>query len=145
LIIHGDYRPSNLLFRRGEPPVVLDFELARLEWRATDLARAGKVFARKRSMGLCFDRFKSFMDAYQAGCPVAEEELKLVPSVWQFLLIRRLMVCWYELCDAPNKEREAEIRDHLVWLDWLLAHEADLQAHLAPLESPTSGQKAKGD
>lgn len=145
LIIHGDYRPSNLLFRRDEPPVVLDFELARLDWRATDLARAGKAFARKRSMGLSLDRFKCFVDAYQTGCSVDKDELQLVPSVWQFLLIRRLIVCWHDICDVPGKGREAEIRDHLVWLDWLLACEADLLAHLTPLESPASAHETKGD
>lgn len=136
LIIHGDYRPSNLLFRRDAPTAVLDFELARLDWRTTDLARAGKAFAYKRTVGLHFDRIKCFLDAYQARYPIATDELQLIPPVWQFLLIRRLIVCWYNYCDAPTKQRESEIRNHLLWLDWLLERQDELLTHLKPLQAP---------
>lgn len=131
LIIHGDYRPGNLLFRRNAATVVLDFELARLDWRITDLAKSLPAFAYTRTVGLNFDWMKCFLDAYQASHPVAHDELQLVPAVWQFLTVRRLIVCWHNYCNAPTGRREAEIRFNLEWLDWIVGQQDELLAHLA--------------
>lgn len=131
LIIHGDYRPGNLLFRRDAPTVVLDFELARLDWRITDLAKSLPAFAYTRTVGLNFDWMKCFLDAYQARHPVAHDELQLVPSVWQFLTVRRLIVCWHNYCNTPTRRREAEVRLNLRWLDWIVGQQEELLALLA--------------
>lgn len=130
LIIHGDYRPSNLLFRQNTPPVVIDFELARLDWRITDLAKAIPSFAYSRILGLDFGRMRCFLDAYQARYPIGSEELELIPAVWQFLAIRRVVVCWYNYCNTLVNRWGDEIRRHLRWLDWAIDHQDTLLDHL---------------
>ncbi|MEN8198403.1 MAG: phosphotransferase, partial [Pseudomonadota bacterium] len=37
LVIHGDFGIHNMLFHDNESATLLDFELARLEWRLSDL------------------------------------------------------------------------------------------------------------
>lgn len=130
LIIHGDYRPSNLLFRQNASPVVIDFELARLDWRITDLAKSIPSFAYKRMLGVDFGRMRCFMDAYQARYPISAEELELIPAVWQFLAIRRVIACWYTYCNTLVNRLGNEIRHHLKWLDWAIDHEDKLLDHL---------------
>jgi Ser/Thr protein kinase RdoA (MazF antagonist) len=131
LIIHGDYRPGNLLFRRNAPTIVLDFELARLDWRITDLAKSLPAFAYTRGVGLNLDWMKCFLDAYQARHPLALDELQLVPSAWQFLTVRRLIVCWHNYCKAPTGRHEADVRLNLSWLDWMIDQQEALLAVLA--------------
>src|SRR5262249_36614462 len=52
-IIHSDYGPYNLFFKPGAPTVILDFELAHLDWRLADLAMALPAFAGGR-LGFSF-------------------------------------------------------------------------------------------
>jgi len=131
LIIHCDYRPGNLLFRKDAATVVLDFELSRLDWRITDLAKSLPAFAYTRTIGLNFDWMKCFLDAYHARYPVAHDELQLVSSVWQFLTVRRLIVCWHNFCSAPTGYRQGEVEFNLGWLDWILGQQDELLANLA--------------
>jgi len=119
LIIHGDYGPYNLLAKPNESVIVLDFELARLDWRITDLAKAIPNFARNRRTGFSFRHMECFLDAYQARSSLSAEELRLIPTVWQFLCIRRLVVCWCHYCDTRADRWLAEARDHLWWVNWI--------------------------
>ncbi|MEO6578958.1 MAG: phosphotransferase [Candidatus Limnocylindria bacterium] len=92
-VIHGDYGPYNLLVRNGHPPFVLDFELARTDWRLTDLAGALPRFAQRR---LGFDEGAAgrFLEGYRSVSHLPSDELRLLPSVAQFLGLRRAVVCW---------------------------------------------------
>jgi len=119
LIIHGDYGPYNLLFKRGAPVVVLDFEIARLDWRLIDLAKALEFFACGR-LGFNARRAACFLEGYLPRCPAGEAELRLLPDVWQFLTLRRLIVCWYRYTTtrAPGWLAEAQRRLELAsWID----------------------------
>lgn len=118
LIIHGDYNPNNLLIKSNAPPVVLDFEIARLDWRITDLARSISRFASSPS-GVDIAKLELFMNAYQACYPISTAELLLIPTVWQFLLIRRVIVCWHINCYRSSERRIAEIKRHMKWIDWI--------------------------
>ncbi|HEX2142120.1 MAG TPA: phosphotransferase, partial [Candidatus Limnocylindria bacterium] len=91
-VIHGDYGPYNLLVRPGEPLVVTDFELARLDWSLTDLATALPRFAANR-FGLSHRRALAFLDGYTAVIPLSEEERRLIPQVLEYLSLRRVAVC----------------------------------------------------
>src|SRR5690606_3773145 len=78
LVIHGDYAIQNLIFQRDSTVVPLDFELARLEWRLSDLVTSLNRFQRgaaqydQGSMG-------HFVAAYQAEWPLGEEEWRYLP------------------------------------------------------------------
>lgn len=119
LIIHGDYGPYNLFFKPGMPVVILDFELARLDWRLTDLATALPSFARSR-LGFSREKLKAFLEGYRTYCPVEAEELVFLPAVWQFLTLRRLIVCWYRCCTTGAEHWLAEARQRLKLAHWLI-------------------------
>lgn len=125
VIIHGDYGPYNLLFRQGKPVVVLDFELARLDWRLTDLSAALFYFAHSR-YGFHWQKMRWFLDAYRSVVPVGTQEMYFLPLVWQFLSVRRAIVLWEQSLNG-NKESEREVRERLDLLAWLVEHEDSLR------------------
>ena len=92
-MIHGDYGPYNLLLKPGAPVVVLDFELARLDWRVVDVAKAMQQFALTRK-GIRPARAHRFVSSYAARTSFEEAERRLIPDVWLFLTLRRVIVCW---------------------------------------------------
>ncbi|MHC4159526.1 MAG: phosphotransferase enzyme family protein, partial [Planctomycetota bacterium] len=122
LIIHGDYGPYNLFFKRGVPVVVLDFELARSDWRLTDLAKSLSYFAKNR-LGLNIQKMKQFLGAYQTYCPVAADELRFLPTVWQFLTLRRLVVCWSRYCNTGSKNWLLEAQHNLNLNSFLMVNQ----------------------
>lgn len=128
LIIHGDYGSYNLLHKQNAPAVVLDFELARLDWRVTDLAKAIPNFAYHRRLGFNFSKMNCFLDAYQARYPISDGELQFMPVVWRFLHIRRLIVCWYNYCNTRANRWVAAIQKHLNWVDWIANNRGKLLA-----------------
>jgi len=136
LIIHGDYGPCNLLFKQNAPAVVLDFEIARLDWPIVDLAKAISNFAFDR-LGFSFGKMKRFLDAYEARFPISNDELRLIPTVWQFLLIRRVIVCWYNYCMTRANRWWTEIQHHLKRMDWIVDNREKLLAHLVTIHEPS--------
>jgi Ser/Thr protein kinase RdoA (MazF antagonist) len=125
LIIHGDYGPYNLLFKRGAPVVVLDFEIARLDWRLTDLPKALGFFAWDR-MGFSARRAICFLEGYLSHCPIGDAELRLLPDVWQFLNLRRLIVCWHRYSTTRASQWLVEARRRSDLAGWLVDHQGSL-------------------
>jgi Ser/Thr protein kinase RdoA (MazF antagonist) len=121
LIIHGDYGPYNLLFRRGAPVTILDFEIARLDWRATELVDALWRFTYSR-LGFSLAKMKWFLDAYRARFAVDADELRLLPAVWEFLNVRRCIVRWHHYCDTHEPQRLAQARWNLELIHWIQAN-----------------------
>jgi Ser/Thr protein kinase RdoA (MazF antagonist) len=122
VIIHGDYGPYNLLFRRNAPAVVLDFEIARLDWRATELVDALQRFSYSR-LGFDLDKMKWFLDAYRSRFSLASGELQLLPAVWEFLNVRRCIVHWYHYCDTHDPQRLTQARWNLGLISWMMANQ----------------------
>lgn len=125
LIIHGDYGPYNLFFKHGAPVVVLDWELARLDWRLTDLATALPSFVQTR-LGFSFPKMQHFVQTYAACCPIDAEELQLLPSVWQFLTLRRVIVCWERYCRTHDAQWRVEAAHKLALAQWIAANQQPL-------------------
>jgi Ser/Thr protein kinase RdoA (MazF antagonist) len=98
-LIHGDYGPYNLLVQRGAPIVVIDFELARLDWLLTDLATAVPRFAAGRR-GFSDAAAAAFIEGYRRRHPLADDELRGLPDVASFLALRRAAVAWSRHVDA---------------------------------------------
>lgn len=144
LIIHGDYGPNNLLFKTGAPPVVLDFEIARLDWRLTDLARSVSRFAFNR-FGFDGTTMKCFLSAYTALHPVTADELHLMLAVWKFLLIRRAIVCWHHACTAQSDRWNEQTQHCLKRTDWIDANWDGLTTHLEAISSPSRSRIARAE
>jgi Ser/Thr protein kinase RdoA (MazF antagonist) len=116
-VIHGDYGPYNILFRRGKPVFIVDFELARLDWLLTDLASALRTFASHRR-GFDWDEATLFVSAYRSVAPIDLWELRLLPTVWQFLALRRFVVCLDRFRTTAEDTWLAEADRRLRLADW---------------------------
>ena len=111
-LIHGDYGPYNLLVRPGHPIFVIDFELARRDWRLVDLATALPRFVVSRT-GFSADRLDAFVSGYLGVAPEMRAELALVPSVLELLSLRRAAVCLERLERAPGSAWRREAADRI--------------------------------
>jgi Ser/Thr protein kinase RdoA (MazF antagonist) len=131
-IIHADYGPYNLAFGPNRSPIVMDFEIARLDWRIADLAKAIPNFSVNR-LGFDWHRMAWFLSGYQAGSYLSLGELCLIPSAYQFLLLRRMLVCWDELLVANRLQWERGIQHCLEHIRWVDANEWQLQKGLEKL------------
>ena len=108
-VIHGDYGPYNLLFKPGERIMILDFEMTRIDWLVVDLAKSYQQFGMSR-FGMQPARISSFLAGYEAMHPLDRDEVRLIPSVWLFLTLRRVVVYWdrYLETGQPRWLREAQ-------------------------------------
>jgi Ser/Thr protein kinase RdoA (MazF antagonist) len=129
-IIHGDYGPYNLLFRKNAPVVILDFEIAHLDWRLTEVVDAMWRFAEDRWAGLQMNKMKWLLDAYQACSPLSQNELQLLPAVWIYLHTRRCIMHWHHYCTTQADFRLATAHQHLQLADWMRANQDRLMATL---------------
>jgi Ser/Thr protein kinase RdoA (MazF antagonist) len=111
-VVHGDYGPYNLLVRPGRPIVVVDFELARLDWWLTDLATAIPRFATGRR-GWSGNRAIAFVQGYLGRRAVPPPELDLVPDVGAFLALRRAIVCVARWAETTDDEWLAEATEKM--------------------------------
>lgn len=102
--IHGDPAQQNLLWRAGRPTALLDWEWARLDWPALELAAAALSFAE--------DDREAFVAAYRAAGGPGEPEA--------FEEGERIVVLANALYSLT---RGAEDRD---WIDYLLARLREL-------------------
>ena len=129
LIIHGDYGPYNLFFQHGRPVVILDFELARLDWRVTDLAKSFVQFTKNR-LGFDLKKMNHFLEAYNTISAVKADELRLLPVVWQFLTIRRIIVCWYRYGQDHSTRWLREAQQKIELYQWIKAQQKNLSCLL---------------
>jgi len=129
LIIHGDYGPYNLLFKGERPMAILDFELARLDWRATELVDTLQRFSLNR-WGFSLDKMKRFLDAYRVRFAVTSDELEFLPDVWTFLNVRRCIVHWHHYCETHDAGRLAQAKWNLKLICWMEANQDAFVAHL---------------
>jgi Ser/Thr protein kinase RdoA (MazF antagonist) len=124
-IIHGDYGPYNLLFKRGAPVVVLDWELARLDWRLVDLATALHFFAHNR-VKFRWNNAQWLLDGYRRACAINADELHVLPLVWQFVTLRRVIVCWQRFAQTHDHHWLAEAHTKLALAQWIHRHQQRL-------------------
>lgn len=123
-LIHGDYGPHNLLFRPHAPVIVLDFELARLDWRALEVANALWRFCYGSAGQGRLTRMRCFLQAYQERAPLTPEERRALPDLWQFSHVRRCIYNWNEYLHVGDAFTLAKARRHLRMLDWMQTERA---------------------
>ncbi|HZQ07709.1 MAG TPA: phosphotransferase [Anaerolineae bacterium] len=125
--IHGDYGPHNLLFRKNAPVVILDFEIARLDWRALDMVNALWRIGKDKPFRARRDRIEWFFDAYNSVTPLTRNEQRALPQLWKFSHVRRVISNWWEYsrtCDEFNRTKAFR---HLQLYDWIDAYPSYLQ------------------
>lgn len=85
-IIHGDFGPHNVLVT-GSGPVLHDFELARTDWRLTDVVM---LLSRLRSPVAK----RSFVESYQVAASVSEDEWAALDDVWLHHTLTGAIQAW---------------------------------------------------
>jgi Ser/Thr protein kinase RdoA (MazF antagonist) len=83
--VHGDFHPENLLASDRGIEAVLDWEFARVDWPAADLAAAVTVLALGRD-GTFDDRIAANVVAAYVDAGGEDESYALEPLIRQFLL-----------------------------------------------------------
>ncbi len=101
LIIHGDYGLHNMLFHENGSATVLDFELARLEWRLSDLVMYLSRFG--------FEKSRYFLEGYHQEFPISTVEWDCLLRVWQLRSLQSAVQKWksYFELDAENNLAKA--------------------------------------
>lgn len=131
-VIHGDYGLHNQLFGGDGTVTPVDFELARLEWRLSDLV---SCLSRLRYGAGAYD-FQSigwFVAAYHAELPLSAEEWRLLPEVWRFYKLQGAVQYWSSYFETAGPARKlASARDAIEQAEWAASHAGQLLAQIGP-------------
>ncbi len=119
LTIHGDYGPHNLLFRPKQHIMILDFEIARLDWRAIEVVNALWRFGSDDNDCLQIKKREWFFDAYNSRFPLDRRELESLSALWDFSHLRRCILNWHEYCRTHDEFNRAKVFRHLGFYDWM--------------------------
>lgn len=120
IVVHGDYGLHNLVFARHDVAVPVDFELARLDWRLTDLVLALGRFGPSRTTWHV-PAVEAFLAAYTRRQPVEPDELAHLGDVWRLVRLQAAV----RAADAAGRGEDAQRRwraareavDEVDWLD----------------------------
>lgn len=89
-IIHGDFQPSNVIFRGNDAAALIDFGNAALSYRSYDVAKAILSFSALKpnydsqndlDPWLNWDRVRAFFGAYHAEIPLSETDIEAMPAL----------------------------------------------------------------
>lgn len=109
-VVHGDFGPYNLLVRPGREPLAIDWELSRLDWRIVDLATGIPRFGQRRT-GWDTAAAHRFLNAYERRAPLDREDRRMIPSVAEYLTLRRAIVCldrWVLTGDVRQRDEAVD-------------------------------------
>jgi len=93
-VIHADWHPGNMLFRRDHVAAVIDFDSVRVSRRVIDIANGALQFSMP-SKGdpaqwpdhLDEDRFAAFLAGYQSVAPIEHGERLCLPDLMEEAMI----------------------------------------------------------
>jgi len=114
VVIHGDYGLHNLIVHDSSRLTVVDLELARPEWRLSDLVTAlPRLWRSEQPDGI--ESVGAFVGAYETEYPIEPEEWRLLPHFWKYQNLRASLRYWNSYFDvAPEVERLVKARKALV-------------------------------
>ncbi|MEO8509629.1 MAG: phosphotransferase [Chloroflexota bacterium] len=113
-VVHGDFGPYNVLIRDGAPLFIVDYELARLDWRVVDLAAALPRYLGRRRGRDAERRLSRFLDGYRSKVGLLPQELRALPAVLAFLSLRRAAVLLGRWIDQPGDAAPWEVIEKLM-------------------------------
>lgn len=122
LIIHGDYGLHNLIYTNADHAVPVDFELARIEWRMSDLVSVISKF-RYKDGSYDFESIVRFLHAYQIEFPISANEWEVFPFVWKFYKLMKSIQYWISYFETNGPVRKLRsARDEIEYADWAMAN-----------------------
>ena len=120
--IHGDYGLHNILFQKDGPPVIIDFEMARMEWRLVDIARTLYSFC-GNDVQSSLKKMQIFLEGYQTRWPLTEYEFNFFPHVWEYLNIKGCILAWYNYSCKTNNSDLKKALSSFKRLEWMQANQ----------------------
>lgn len=131
-VIHGDYGLHNLLFGKGGTITPVDFELARLEWRLSDLVSCLSRF-RYGGGAYDFESIRWFVEAYHAEHPLTSDERRRLPLVWRFYKLQGAVQYWSAYFETNGPARKLiSARDAIEQAEWTARQPEALRALVLP-------------
>jgi homoserine kinase type II len=136
-IIHGDYQPSNVIFRGDEAIALIDFGNACLSYRSYDVARAILSFSTLRpdyssqsdlDPWLDMNRVKAFFRAYQAEMPISEADIQAMPALIRGTFL--FGISFYMKIEEDLTKKASLLINAIGFIKWLDASEDDLRSVL---------------
>lgn len=73
-VVHGDLHPGNVLFEKGRLQAILDFDGARMDWRACEIANAALHFGNDPVAGTSIEDWDPAMDVKRVTSLIAGAE-----------------------------------------------------------------------
>jgi Ser/Thr protein kinase RdoA (MazF antagonist) len=133
-IIHGDFQPSNVIFRGDDAVALIDLGNAALSYRSYDVARAILAFSTLRpdyssqsdmDPWLDMNRVKAFFRAYQADMPISDAEIQAMPALIRGTFI--FGISYYMKIEEDLMKKAALLVNAISFIRWLDATEAELK------------------
>jgi Ser/Thr protein kinase RdoA (MazF antagonist) len=118
-IIHGDFGLHNIIFQGADQATPMDFELARLEWRLSDLVSCiSKLRNRKGDYDM--DSVTELLTAYQYEFPIGDEEWQSFPLVWKYYKLAKAVQYWSSYFETNGPVHKLSLaRDAVEQSTWL--------------------------
>jgi Ser/Thr protein kinase RdoA (MazF antagonist) len=121
-IIHGDFGLHNIIFQGADHATPMDFELARLEWRLSDLVSCISKL-RNRKGDYDKDSVTEILAAYQDEFPISEEEWQWFPFVWKYYKLAKAVQYWISYFETNGPAHKLALaRDAVDQSTWLSEH-----------------------
>ena len=119
VVIHGDFGLHNLLFQSDHSATVLDFDLARLEWRLREIVMMVERIGIERS--------RVYLPAYQEIYPLTGDEWDALPQVWQLRDLEGAVQNWNTYFEQGIEKNLAAARTRIARADFPIVHETELR------------------
>jgi Ser/Thr protein kinase RdoA (MazF antagonist) len=126
LVIHGDYGLHNLVVHALNRATPVDFELARIEWRLSDLASCLSKM-RYASGAYDFEGMRWFMKGYRDVYPVDRDEWRWFPDALRYYRLMGAVGYWNSYFETNGPTRKLlSARDALEQADWGREHPREI-------------------
>lgn len=114
-VVHVDFGRSNVLFHKNELPTIIDFEIARIDWKIVDILNGLTAFCVKNRK-LVDERVKIFLQAYNENSCLTEKELHFMPILNTYLNISRCIKKLRNYCVNNDNIPPEKMVQHLYTL-----------------------------
>ena len=129
-VIHKDYGPGHLLFRKNMSPVIIDFEIARFDWRIVDIIDGFQSFCKSWKGYFCHDKIKAFLSNYQAKVHLTSTELEYLPSVWKLMQVWSCILDWHKHFSIGDTGLLDSACQKLKYIDWISENQDTIKTTL---------------